>query len=279
MLSVESSVLPHQPFPRLKRSINDSILGDYHECNDDGGFLNRSCVCLGCYTDIHRSKSVQKGSDIACCYTFLNDIRYDNNIQMTILASQYANYTVEFEILLKAVIVTSVIEYCNDEEHQHRCQEYDINTLVPQNVNVYELLSHLISGSPVLQIRFAVYVDENLFREQTRGEASLPVYPQETITSSIETTERTAPMWASNFSLLELCAYVNAQPPEGQRHVARRLTITGAVVMDAMAAHRQIITDRLQVDYQYISVYIGIYLSSNALIILKNIHHCANVSS
>ena len=153
-------------------------------------------------------------------------------------------------MLLKEVIVASVIEYCNDEEHQHRCQEYDINTLVPQNVNVYELLSHLISGSPVLQIRFVVYVDGNLFREQTRREASLPVYPQETITSSNETTKRTAPMWASNFSLLEQCAYVNAQHPEGQRHVARRLTITGAVVMDAMEAHRQIITDRLQVDYQ-----------------------------
>ena len=116
-------------------------------------------------------------------------------------------------------------------------------------MNVYELLSYLISGSPVLQIQFAVYVDENLFREQTRREASLPVYPPETFTSRNEDTERTAPMWTSNSSLLELCTYVNAQHPEGQRHVARRLTITGAVVMDAMAAQRQIITDRLQVDY------------------------------
>ena len=241
LLPVESSVLQQQP-SRLKRSINDSILGEYHECNDEGGFLNRPCVCLGCYTDIHRSKSVQKGSYIACCAPKVTDISYGNNIQMTILDSQYANYTAEFERHLKEVIVASVVEYCNEEQHQHRCQEFDINNLLPQGVNVYELLSYLISGSPVLQIRFAVHADENL--------SIRPGYQPEQFTVSNENTETTAPMWASNLSLLELCAYVNEQRPEGQPYIARRVTITGAVVMDAMEAHRQIIAGRLQVDYQ-----------------------------
>ena len=252
LLSVESSVLQQQP-SRLKRSISDSILGEYHECNDEGGFWNSSCVCLGCYTDIHRSRSVQRGSDIACCYTFITDIQLDSNIQMTILDSQYANYTAEFERHLKEVIVASVIEFCNEEQHQQRCQEFDINTLVPQDMNVYELLSRLVSGSSVLQIRFAVYVYENLSWRRTRRHASLPVYPSEKSTVGNGNTEKTAPMWSHNPTLLELSDDAAVPSPDiirRKRSGAMRVTITGEVVMDAMEAHRQIIMDRLQVDYQ-----------------------------
>ena len=240
-----NNIYPINPSNRDRRAVNEYIYGQYHECNAFGRYTN--CVCVGCKGEGHKAAEAERGDTIHCCYHLIDRVIAANIVKISVKRATYDTYTEGFESSFKNAVMESLLYFCQDEEHQDRCRDFKVNSLVAGDLHVTRLVTRFSYGTYVLLFQFVIFARENSNAQSTGRKRRFSFNSATNDTSNNDKVKRHAPFSdkiASPVSMADDLSALRRNHIRRKRSVVRK-TVPGNVLIDTIKAYDETIEEQL----------------------------------